>query len=66
MQELGWTPYRLAYELGMTKPAIYRLLKRNGRVSRLSAESLDRLCSVTGKKTDDPIEWMPGKRAKPR
>jgi DNA-binding Xre family transcriptional regulator len=62
LNELGWTPYRLAKELGMTEPAVYRLVKRRGRFARLSATMLDRLCEVTGKAPGQLLERETVKR----
>lgn len=62
LEELNWTPYRLAKELDMTEPAIYRLVNREGRFARLSASMLDRLCEVTGKRPGELLEWVPSKR----
>jgi len=62
LEELEWTSYRLAKELGMTEPAVYRLVNRQGRFARLSATMLDRLCEVTGKAPGELIEWGPNKR----
>jgi len=59
LRELRWTPYRLAKELGVTQPAVYRLVKRQGRFDRLSATLLDRLCVVTGKRPGELVEWTP-------
>ncbi len=62
LDELGWTPYRLAKELGMTEPAVYRLVNRRGRFARLSATMLDRLCEVTGKALGELLERQATKR----
>jgi DNA-binding Xre family transcriptional regulator len=62
LNELGWTPYRLAKELGMTEPGVYRLVNRRGQFARLSAAMLDRLCEVTGKTPGDLLEREPTKR----
>lgn len=62
LEELDWTPYRLAKELGMTEPAVYRLVNRRGQFARLSATMLDRLCEVTGKGPGELLEWGPNKR----
>ncbi len=62
LDELGWTPYRLAKELGMTEPAVYRLVNRRGRFARLSATMLDRLCEVTGKAPGELLERQATKR----
>lgn len=62
LEELGWTPYRLAKELGMTEPAVYRLVNRRGQFARLSALMLDRLCEVTGKGPGELLEWGPNKK----
>lgn len=62
LEELDWTPYRLAKELGMTEPAIYRLVNRRGRFARLSATMLDRLCEVTGKAPGELLERESNKR----
>ncbi len=62
LDELGWTPYRLAKELNMTEPAVYRLVNRRGRFVRLSATLLDRLCEVTGKTPGELLEREATKR----
>jgi plasmid maintenance system antidote protein VapI len=62
LEELEWTPYRLAKELGVTEPAVYRLVKRRGHFDRLSGTLLDRLCAVTGKSPGEQIEWSAGRR----
>jgi len=62
LEELSWTPYRLARELGMTEPAVYRLARRCGHFERLSGELLDRLCTVTGKPPGELLERVPEKR----
>jgi DNA-binding Xre family transcriptional regulator len=61
LEELQWTPYRLAKELGVTEPAVYRLVKRRGHFDRLSGALLDRLCVVTGKTPGELIEWSPAR-----
>jgi DNA-binding Xre family transcriptional regulator len=62
LEELDWTPYRLAKELDMTGPAVYRLVSRRGRFARLSATMLDRLCEITGQPPGKLLEWVPNKR----
>jgi DNA-binding Xre family transcriptional regulator len=62
LEELNWTPYRLAKELGMTEPAVYRLVNRRGQFARLSVAMLERLCEVTGKTPGELLEWVPEKR----
>jgi plasmid maintenance system antidote protein VapI len=62
LEELEWTPYRLAKELGVTEPAVYRLVKRRGHFDRLSGALLDRLCVVTGKSPGELLEWSAGRR----
>lgn len=62
LEELQWTPYRLAKELGMTEPAVYRLVGRRGQFARLSSTMLDRLCEVTGKTPGELLERVPNKK----
>ena len=62
LKELRWTPYRLAKELGMTEPAVYRLVNRRGQFARLSVAMLERLCETTGKTPGELLEWVPEKR----
>jgi DNA-binding Xre family transcriptional regulator len=62
LAQRGWTAYRLAQETGLTVPAAYRLAKRDRRLARIEAATLDRLCLALDVQPGQLLEWVPPTR----
>jgi DNA-binding Xre family transcriptional regulator len=62
LKERNWTRYRLAQELGITMPAVYRLATPGRRVTRIDARNLEKLCEVFGVGIGAGLELVPSRR----
>jgi DNA-binding Xre family transcriptional regulator len=59
LQARGWTRYRLAKEIRMTEPAVYRLSAPGHVVRRIDAHTLEKLCVAFGVQPGALLEHVP-------
>jgi DNA-binding Xre family transcriptional regulator len=59
LEARGWTRYRLAKQLAMTEPAVYRLSTPGRAVQRIDALTLERLCIAFGVQPGKLLEYVP-------
>lgn len=67
LKERGMTAYGVAKESGgrLAIRSLYRLVKRRGRVTMVSAKTIDALCDVL-KATPNELIEVEGRRGRPR
>jgi DNA-binding Xre family transcriptional regulator len=58
LEKKGWTAYKLAAETGLTVPAAYRLAA-GGRIQRIDADTLERLCRALNVTPNQLIAFKP-------
>jgi DNA-binding Xre family transcriptional regulator len=62
LEKKGWTRYRLAKEMGLTEPAVYRLAEPNRAVTRIDGRTLEKLCQAFKVQPGELLEWVPDKK----
>jgi DNA-binding Xre family transcriptional regulator len=68
LEEKGWTVYRLAKEMNVTRPAVYRLADPKRAVTRIDGTTLSKLCEVFSDalrrdvQPGELLEWVPDKK----
>jgi DNA-binding Xre family transcriptional regulator len=55
----GMSWYRLAQESGLSQTQVYRMRHANGRFSRLTEGTLEKLCAALEVQPGELIEWVP-------